>query len=83
MNNQKTRAALLGVVAVYLLFAAFKIYEGRMDPGNNVAPVVMIIIAVLFFLIAAGLLVYAWKSWMRSDREEKEKQARDDPDNTK
>ncbi len=72
MNNPKTRASLLGVVAVYLLFSAYKIYEGRMDPGNNAAPAVMILIAVLFALMAAALLVYAWRSWLRADREERE-----------
>ncbi len=83
MNNQKTGATLKGVVAVYLLFAAYRIYEGRMDPGNNVPPFVMILLAVLFALAAVWLLVYAWKGWQRADREERENRPPEENDDRK
>ncbi len=83
MNNQKTRATLLGVVAAYLLYTAYQLYEGRTNPDTTMTPFVMILFIVLFVLAAAGLLIYAWKTWKQADKEEKENPSPDDPNSLK
>ncbi len=83
MNNQKTRATLLGVVAAYLLYTAYQLYEGRKNPDTTMTPAVMILFIVFFVLAAAGLLIYAWQVWKKAKEEDKNKPSSDDPNSLK
>ena len=82
MNNGKNRASLLGVVAVYLLYLSYELFQGRNDPNTTMTPTARILFIVFFILAAAGLLVYAVRVWKRSGEEE-QKPPQDDNNNLK
>ena len=83
MNNYKPRSSLMGVVAAYLLYTAFELYQGRNNPDTTMTPAVMILFIVLFVIAAGALIVYAYRLWKRGTQEEKEKAREDDPDSMK
>ena len=70
MNNGKTRATLLGIVAAYLLYTAYELFEGRNDPNTTMTLPVMILFIVLFVIAAGFLVVYACRVWKRSKQED-------------
>ena len=70
MNKEKTRASLYGIVAAYLLYNAYGLWQGRGDPDTTMKPWVAILFIVLFAVCAAGLLALAWRTWRRSKDED-------------
>ena len=74
MNAGKTRASLYIIVAGYLLYQAYGLYQERSDPDTTMSPAMMILFIVLFVLAAAGLAAYAISTWRQSTREEKDHQ---------
>ena len=74
MNAAKTRASLYIVVAGYLLYQAYGLYQGRNDPDTTMSPAVMVLFIALFVLAALGLAVFAVYTWRQSAREDKERQ---------
>ena len=61
MNNDKLRAGIYSMAAVYLLYTAMQLYK---EVGN--------VIAAAFFVIAAiGILVFAFKIAKKVTDEEK------------
>ncbi len=74
MNAGKTRASLYIVVAGYLLYQAYGLYQGRNDPDTTMSPAVMVLFIALFVLAALGLAVFAVYTWRQSAREDKERQ---------
>lgn len=83
MNNGKTRATLLGIVAAYLLYTAYELFEGRNDPNTTMTLPVMILFIVLFVIAAGFLAVYACRVWKRSKQEEEEQPAQEDGESLK
>ena len=82
MNNGKNRASLIGVVAAYLVYTAWELFQGRNNPDTSMAPAVAVLFAALFTLAAAGLLVMACRIWKRSEKEEAEEK-KEDPNSLK
>ncbi len=83
MNNGKNRASLLGVVAVYLLYLSYELFQGRNDPNTTMAPVARILFIALFVISAAGILVYAVHVWRDSKRDDDRQPPRDDQNSMK
>ena len=67
MNKEKTRASLLAIAAVYLLYLAYELFQNREAP-TTMAPAARILFIALFALAAAGLLVYACFIWKNSKK---------------
>jgi len=79
MNNGQTRSSLMAIVAAYLLYTAWQLFQGRNDPESSMSPVLLYLFVVFFVVAAVGLFIYAWKIWKNSKKEEEEeKQARKD-----
>ena len=72
MNNGKTRSSLIAIVAAYLLYTAWQLFQGWNDPNTTMPQAVMALFIVLFAVIACVLLVYAWRVWKNAAKEEKE-----------
>ena len=72
MNSGKNRSTLLAVVAAYLLYTAWELFQGRNDPGSSMAPALAVVFAVLFAAVAAALLIYAGKVWKQAGQEKEE-----------
>ena len=70
MNSGKTRSGLIGLVAAYLIYIAYELYQGRNDPETTMTPAVRIICIVFFGVVSIALLVYAYRIWKQSSREE-------------
>ena len=81
MNQGKTRSSLLGIVGAYLLYTAYELFEGRGDPNTTMTPAIRILFIAFFALAGAAILVYAWRVWKNSGKEEKEEPPKED-DNT-
>ena len=61
MNNDKLRAGIYSMAAIYLLYTAMQLYK---EVGN--------VIAAVFFVIAAiGMIVFAFKIAKKVTEEEK------------
>ena len=74
---------LLGIGAVYLLYIAYKLFEGRNDPNTTMTLPVMILFIVLFVIAAGFLAVYAYRVWKKSKQEEEEQPSQEDGDSLK
>ena len=72
----------MAVVAAYLIYTAWELFQGRNTPDASMAPWVAILFAALFACAAVGLLIMAWKLWQKSGEEEKEEKARKDEENS-
>ena len=72
MNNGKTRSSLLGVAGGYLIYLAWQLFDARNDPNTTMTTVPRILFIALFVLAGAALLIYAFRSWKNSEKEEKE-----------
>ena len=81
MNNGKTRSSLMGIVAFYLLYISYQLFQGRNDPESTMSPVVTILFIIFFVCAAAGVLIYAFKLWKKSEKEEKEEQHASEDEN--
>ena len=72
MKPSAGRASIFAVVGGYLLYMAYELLQNLI---NNVATTMprflQILFIVLFAVIGAGLLVYAWRIW-RKGREDQD-----------
>lgn len=82
MNRGKTRSSLLGLVAVYLLYIAYELFQGRNDPETTMTPAARILFIVFFVLASVAILIYAYRIWKKSGQEE-EKTPRDQNESLK
>ena len=83
MNNGKNRASLLGVVALYLLYLSYELFQGRNDPNTTMTPAARILFIALFVISAVGILFYAIRVWQRSRREDEQQPPQDDKNSLK
>lgn len=81
MNNQKNRAALLGIAGGYLVYLAYDLFRLRDNPDTTMTPAVRIIFIVLFVILGAGIVVWALRMWKDAARKEKEGKTEDPPEN--
>ncbi len=73
----------MAIVAAYLLYTAYQLFEGRGNPDTTMTPFVMYFFIALFVLAGAGLLVYAWKIWKNAPKEEENAERREDGNSLK
>ena len=83
MNNGKTRASLMGIVAAYLLYTAYELFQGRNDPETTMTPAAMILFITLFVGAAVALAIYAYRLWKRSAKEDPDPPQQEDRDSLK
>ena len=74
MNNGKTRSTLLGIVGAYLIYLAWQLFEGRNDPDTTMTVIPRVLFIALFVFCGAALLVYAFRLWKQSDKQEQNEQ---------
>lgn len=72
----------MAVVAAYLIYIAWELFQGRNASDTSMAPWVAVLFAALFVGAAGGLLVLAWKLWKRGGEEEEEEKARRNEENS-
>ena len=78
LNSEKNRASLVAVVAAYLLYLAYQLFEARLDTDTTMTPTVRFLCIGLFVLAAIGLFVYAIHTWRHSTQEEEDEQRKRD-----
>ncbi|MBR4359805.1 MAG: hypothetical protein IKP32_04235 [Clostridia bacterium] len=78
MNSGKSRSGLIGLVAAYLIYIAYELYQGRNDPKTTMTPAVRIICIVFFGVVSVALLVYAYRIWKQGSREEEKPPEKED-----
>ena len=83
MNNGKTRASLLGIAGLYLLYISYELFQGRHETETTMTPLVRWLFIALFVIAAAFVLAYAWRIWKRSKQEDENPPSRDDRDSLK
>ena len=82
MNHDKTRSGLLGIVAAYLIYTAYELYENREASDTTMTPAARIFFIALFGVCAVALLVYAYRVWKRSEKKENEEPLPRDDENS-
>ena len=70
------------VVAAYLIYIAWELFQDQNAPNASMPPWVAVLFAVLFVGAAGGLLVMAWKLWKKGGEEDKEEKARKNEENS-
>lgn len=68
----------MAVVAAYLLYLAYQLFEARLDTDTTMTPTVRFLCIGLFVLAAIGLIVYAVHTWRHSTQEEEDEQRKRD-----
>ena len=71
MNKGKTRSYLYGFVGAYMLYTAYDLFKGRLDPETTMSRGLLIGFVAFFILAGAFLLYIAVRMWIRSGAEEK------------
>lgn len=69
-------------MAVYLLYIAYELFQGRNDPETTMTPAARILFIVFFVLASVAILIYAYRIWKKSGQEE-EKTPRDQNESLK
>lgn len=82
MNNGKNRASLMGVVALYLLYLSYQLFEARGDTNTTMTPAVRIMFIALFVIASVALLIYAVRLW-RHSKEDDDQPQQDDKNSLK
>ena len=82
MINENNRAWLMAAAAVYLLYTAYGLFQGRNDPETTMAPAVSVLFAVLFAAAAVALLIYAVRLWKHARNGENEDHSRAEDENS-
>ena len=74
MRNPNTgRSSIFAVVGGYLLYMAYEMLKNLINNVPTTMPrFVLILFIVLFAVIGIGLLVFAWRLWMKG-REDQDK----------
>ena len=81
MDFRKARPAIIGAAALYLLYIAYELFEGRSNPETDMSLPLRYVFIGFFVLAAAALVVYAYRLWAaqrRQDREGQEKPPEDE-----
>jgi len=72
MKNKNTHATLLVLVGGDILYIAYMLFD-KMRSGAQEMPPALNIAAIAFFALAGlGVLLYAWKTWRKDDKADKE-----------
>ena len=83
LNREKTRSSLLGVAGGYLVYLAYGLFRDRGQTDTAMSPAARILFIALFALAGVALMVYAVVLWLRSGKEENERDAHDDMNSLK
>ena len=73
MNSGKSRASLMWVVAAYLIYISYDLFDHRQDTDTTMSPAARYLFIGLFVLAAAAIAVYGFRIWKDS------KKGTDDP----
>lgn len=71
MYNKLTHALLLTLVSVYILYIAYTLMEKALSGANEMPLSAAIVFACVFVAGAIFALIYAWKLWRQSRKDEK------------
>ena len=72
MKNQSVHATMLLLVGGYVLYLAYQIFDA-LRLGKDEMPLPLAVAAIVLFVLAGiGVLIYAWKVWQDSRRENSE-----------
>ena len=63
MNSKKNRASLMVVVAAYLIYTVWQLFQGRNDPETTMSPALIYLFCALFAVAGVGLVIYAVRLW--------------------
>ena len=83
MINGKTRAGLLGVAGLYMLYISWELFQSRNETDTTMTPTARWLFIILFVAASVFVLVYAWRAWKQSRQEEENPQPDDDENNLK
>lgn len=78
---KKNRSYLMGIVGGYLIYLAYQLYESIGDTNTTMTMPVRIAFIAFFVLAGIGLLVFAFRLWFTTDKEEKENKPEQPPEN--
>ena len=78
MDQNKTRAGLIGIAAAYLLYLCYELYQGRGETDTTMTPTARGVFIVLFAISALALLVYAYRVWKHSREQDEKSSDRED-----
>ena len=70
LNNGKTRASLFGLVALYLLYISYQLFQGRNETDTTMTPAARYLFIALFVIASVLVLIYAWRTWKHSKQED-------------
>ena len=73
----------MGIVALYLLYISYELFQGRDDTNTTMTPAARILFIVLFVVAAIALLCYTIHIWRQSAKEDEQEQPKDDPNSLK
>ena len=74
MKNEKIHSMLLGLVAGYVLFLAWELFD-KYRAGSDEMPGPVFIIAIAVFTLGGlGTIWYAWKVYQKGKKAEAEKE---------
>lgn len=71
MNGKKTRASLFVLVAAYLIYLCYGLFQGRLDASTTMSSWVRYASIGVFMVSAVVLAVYAFCLWKQGEAEEK------------
>ena len=78
MNYGKLRPGIFAVVAAYLLYISYELFQGRADTETSMTPLARWFFIALFVIASVFLLIYAYRVWKDSERREEERQSSGD-----
>ena len=67
----------MGVVALYLLYLSYQLFEARGDNNTTMTPAVRIMFIALFVIASVALLIYAVRLWRHSKEDDDQPQQND------
>ncbi len=74
MNGKRNSSVLVAVVGGYVLYLAYELLKSLINKEETtMAPAVSILFIVFFVLAGGAAIWYAWKLWMASRKEERDK----------
>lgn len=71
MNGKKTRASLFVLVAAYLIYLCYGLFQGRLDASTTMSSWVRYASIGVFVVSAVVLAVYAFCLWKQGKRKKK------------